>query len=79
MFETNQEVRGYFTDIKPDSTLSEIRENNKIESHAMIVMHTIDDAISSFDDVTGAIDLLLHVGKVHRRFITLNSDDFWVR
>ncbi|XP_069117381.1 neuroglobin-like [Argopecten irradians] len=77
LFETNEELKGYFVDVSTCPTISDIRKSSKFEGHAVMVMHIIDDALSNLDDVTGVESLLLKIGESHTKFSWFQSNYFW--
>ncbi|OWF40646.1 neuroglobin-like [Mizuhopecten yessoensis] len=77
LFETNEELKGYFVDVSKCPSISDIRTSSKFEGHAVMVMHIIDDAMSNLDDVTCVENLLLNVGESHRKFPWFQSCYFW--
>ncbi|XP_060083685.1 neuroglobin-like [Ylistrum balloti] len=77
LFETNEELKSYFVDVSKYTTISDIRTNSRFESHAVMVMHIIDDAMSNLDDITSVESLLLNVGESHTRLSWFKSFYFW--
>ncbi|KAH3846041.1 neuroglobin-like [Dreissena polymorpha] len=81
MFETNEEIRTMFAKIVSHDVYdaSQIRESKGLENHVKQVMYTLDEAISSIEDVDDTINLLQSVGRSHRRLKTSGFDPsiFW--
>ena len=51
-----------------------------LRTHGMVVMSAIDEIISSLDENSEVIELILEQGRSHARFgDSLSSDAFWVR
>ncbi len=72
------EVQNLFSSFRGLKHATDMRSSQALENHAMMVMCTIDEAITNLDDLDYAIDMLLSVGKTHQRFPTFNRDLFWV-
>ncbi|KAL4237607.1 hypothetical protein ACF0H5_002321 [Mactra antiquata] len=81
LFETNEEVRSMFTKLVHGGRydFAQLRESKDLENHVKQVMYTLDEAISSMDDVDGTMTLLQTVGKSHRRLKDqgFNPNIFW--
>lgn len=60
--------------------IAQLRESKELENHVRQVMYTLDEAISTMDDVDGVIQLLHSVGKSHLRlsYKGFNPNIFWV-
>lgn len=58
----------------------QLRENKELENHVKQVMYTLDEAISSLEDVDGVVRLLHAVGSSHKRLKSkgFNPQVFWV-
>lgn len=59
---------------------SQLRESKDLENHVKQVMYTLDEAISSLEDVDFVVKLLHAVGNSHRRLESrgFNPAIFWV-
>ncbi len=57
---------------------SDLRESRQLQDHAMMVMCTIDEAITNLDDLDYVITSLHKVGRSHCRFEGYTPDTFWV-
>lgn len=80
MFETNPAVKKTFEKFRQLGTPSELWQSSVLETHGMVVMHAIDEIISSFEDEEEVADLILEQGRSHARFgDDLNEEIFWVR
>ncbi|WAR18430.1 NGB-like protein [Mya arenaria] len=81
LFETNEEVRTMFTKLVHDGKydIAQLRESKELENHVKQVMYTLDEAISSLEDVDVTVNLLLSVGSSHRRLKErgFNPAVFW--
>ena len=79
MFETNPAVKKTFEKFRQLGTPSELWQSSVLETHGMVVMHAIDEIISSFEDEEEVADLILEQGRSHARFgDDLNEEIFWV-
>ena len=81
LFETNDEVKGMFSKIiQHSSDVSDLRESKELENHVKQVMYTLDEAISSLEDVDFVVNMLHSVGKGHTRLLAagFNPAVFWV-
>ena len=82
LFETNDEVRGMFAKVIKNLNVTDLRESKELENHVKQVMYTLDEAISSLEDVDFVVNMLHSVGKGHRRLVEaggFNPNVFWVR
>ena len=57
---------------------AELRGSRDLQNHAMMVMCTIDEAITNLDDLDYVIDVLRKVGRSHTRFEGYKPEIFWV-
>lgn len=82
LFETNEEIRTMFTKIVRTThyNVSELRDNKELENHVRQVMYTLDEAISTLEDVDAVVELLHSVGHGHKRLqdAGFNPKIFWV-
>ena len=81
LFETNDEVRGMFAKVIKNLNVTDLRESKELENHVKQVMYTLDEAISSLEDVDFVVNMLHSVGKGHRRLVEaggFNPNVFWV-
>ena len=79
LFRNNNELISLFKDFKDIHTVDDqLRENEALEHHALLVMSVIDEAICHIDEVDRVIDLCVRVGATHSRFTGFTSDLFWV-
>ncbi len=79
LFETNEDLKGMFSAFKELKNAQELRESRALENHAMMVMCTIDEALTNLDDMDYVIDLLKKIGRTHTRFENYKPEIFWVR
>ncbi len=56
----------------------ELRENEALEAHGMLVMTIIDEAISNIENVDHVLELCNKIGATHVRFVGFQGDLFWV-
>ena len=78
MFETNAEVAVMFVNFGNVEDISKLRQNKRLESHATMVMHVLDESISSMDDPEYVVDMLQSIGKSHRKLSGFNPVFFEV-
>ena len=69
LFETNEEVRSMFTKLvhNGEYDIAQLRESRELEDHVKQVMFTLDEAISSLEDIDVVVKLLRDVGRRHRK------------
>ena len=81
LFETNDEVKAMFTKVVTNFNVADLRESKELENHVKQVMYTLDEAISSLEDVDFVVNMLHSVGKGHVRMYAagFNPTVFWVR
>lgn len=61
--------------------VTQLRDSKDLENHVRMVMYTLDEAISSLEDVDVVVELLHSVGRSHKRVqgAGFNPKIFWVR
>ena len=79
MFERSPIVRGAFEKFR---TLNEDNDrerlNANLETHGLVVLNAVDEVMTSLDDESSCIELLLEQGRTHARFDDMTEDFFWV-
>jgi len=96
MFETTPTVKKTFEKFRELDTPSDLQTSTVLETHGLwaglpvvvvlethglVVMHAIDEIISSFEDEEerDVLDLILEQGRSHARFSeNMNEEIFWV-
>jgi len=57
----------------------QLASSSVLRTHGMVVMNAIDEIISSLDENSEVIQLILEQGRSHARFVdNLTPDTFWV-
>jgi len=89
MFENSPAVKETFEkfrDLEEDDHMAAWAPRHRLASsatlriHGMVVMNAIDEIISSLDENSEVVELILEQGRSHARFgDNLTSDAFWVR
>ncbi|KAJ8309520.1 hypothetical protein KUTeg_014394 [Tegillarca granosa] len=78
LFEANDEIMQLFVFIGGYKTVTELRESESLVGHVTMVMHTIDEAITSLDDSEYVINMLQSIGKSHKtRLKDFDPNQFW--
>ena len=70
-----------FAKVIKNLNVTDLRESKELENHVKQVMYTLDEAISSLEDVDFVVNMLHSVGKGHRRLVEaggFNPNVFWV-
>ena len=78
MFEKERDVKAIFDQFRLVEEKEDLMSSKALQNHAMLVMYTLDDVISSLDDQEFVVDLLLKTGRSHRRFENFKTSVFWV-
>ena len=79
LFERNADIKKAFSQFRMLDTDNDMRSNASLESHALLVMNTIDEAVNLLDGDNATIKRLLYkAGKTHRRFPILQRNFFAV-
>jgi len=87
MFENSPAVRETFEkfrELDEDATADwvprgRLASSAVLRTHGMVVMNAIDEIISSLDENSEVIQLILEQGRSHARFVdNLTPDTFWV-
>ncbi|XP_064602552.1 globin-3-like [Liolophura sinensis] len=68
LFKINSDLKRLFSNFKDLDSEDALRENEALEKHALLVMSTMDEAISNIDNVDYVYDVLNRVGQSHGRF-----------
>ncbi|KAK3094120.1 hypothetical protein FSP39_024360 [Pinctada imbricata] len=76
MFETNADVAALFIGFGNLADISSLRQSKRLENHATMVMHVLDEAISSMDDTEYVIEMLQGIGKSHRKIAGFDPNFF---
>lgn len=79
LFEANGELKSMFTSFEKLKYSSDLRESRHLKNHALMVMCTLDEAITNLDDLDYVTDILHKIGRTHTRFQGYTSETFWVR
>ena len=60
--------------------IAQLRDSLELENHVKMVMYTLDEAISSLEDVDAVVTMLHAVGRSHMRLKAsgFNPIVFWV-
>ena len=70
-----------FAKVIQNYNVTDLRDSKELENHVRQVMYTLDEAISSLEDVDFVVNMLHSVGKGHRRLLDaggFNPMIFWV-
>ena len=78
MFERRAEVRSMFEQFRTVDNVADLYSDRALENHALLVMNALDEAITNMDDEEYLIELLIPIGKSHRRFENFSASLFWV-
>lgn len=79
MFETNTDIKEMFSNMKHLKTVAELRNSKLVETHAMKVICTLDDAIINMDDMDYVIKTLQESAQSHcLRLARFDGSYFWV-
>lgn len=78
MFKINSDLKRLFSNFKDLDSEDALRENEALEKHALLVMSTMDEAISNIDNVDYVYDVLNRVGQSHGRFSGFVAELFQV-
>lgn len=79
LFEKNEGAIKFFKGLDSANTsVSDLRDNKMLQNHVKGVMLTIDEAITSMDELDSTINLLMHVGRSHIRFMHFDPNVFLV-
>jgi len=77
VFETRDDVMAMFQQFRSvDKT--DLGSSRALENHALLVMNALDESIANMDESDYLIELLLAIGKSHRRFDNFSASIFWV-
>ncbi|KAK3093411.1 hypothetical protein FSP39_015263 [Pinctada imbricata] len=66
MFEIHEDIRTYFN-ITGKKAFVDIRQNDKFMDHVILVMHTLDEAITGLGEVDYVQEMLRGVGRSHKQ------------
>lgn len=77
LFKDNTELLNLFEKFQELKSQESQRESMELAEHANVVMSTLDESISSLDNVDYFIDYLKQVGKMHRRVPGFKKEYFW--
>ena len=69
-------IFGQFQDVEITDAL---RENEMLEAHGLLVMTTIDDAITDINNVDKVEEMLVRTRNKHVGMTGFQNDFFWVR
>ena len=78
MFKERSDIQDLFKHFKDTKDLEDLRIDEMLEKHALIVMSTFDETVNNIDNVDYVFSLLKTTGSMHSRFPNFQSDLFWV-
>ena len=79
LFRKNEELLTLFEKFSSLKISDDLRGNEILETHGMLVMEVLDECIEHLDDVDRVEAVCTRVGKAHARMPGFNSSLFWVR